>query len=217
MSISSSLTIGEAPGIMASAAGAFSSPVAVAAAGASARDVGLSAPRRGGCCCATPDFGDFGNDELLWGGEQAGAFTDVHLTDDAVGDDGDAVDNVLHEGGPLDGIVGGVVEQQVGFEADEIDLAGFDVVLKVGGRVLTGEAVGVVAIGQEEDFDVQSFCKQHVDATQAGMDAGGVAIVEHGDIVGEAVDQAYLPLREGGAAGGDNVSMPLWCMAMTSI
>lgn len=37
------------------------------------------------------------------------------------------------------------------------------------------------------------------------MDAGGVAIVEHGDIVGETVDQAYLPLREGGAAGGDNV------------
>ena len=170
--------------------------------GTGRRSVGTGA---GGCCCATPDFGDFGNDELLWGGEQASAFTDVHLTDDAVGDDGDAVDNVLHEGGPLDGVVGGVVEQQAGFEADEIDLAGFDVVLKVGGRVLTGEAVGVVAIGQEEDFDVQSFCKQHVDATQAGMDAGGVAIVEHGDIVGEAVDQAYLPLREGGAAGGDNV------------
>lgn len=46
MSISSSLTIEEAPGIMVSAAGAFSSPVAVAA-GASARGVGLSAPGRG--------------------------------------------------------------------------------------------------------------------------------------------------------------------------
>ena len=62
--------------------------------------------------------------------------------------------------------------------------------------VFAGKTVGVVAVGQEQHFYVHTFLQQHIDTAQRGFDAGGVAVVEHCQVVGEAVDEAYLLIRK---------------------
>ncbi len=145
------------------------------------------------------------DDEPLVDLEHGGAFPHVHLPHDGVGYDGDAPHDVRHERRAADGVVAAVGQEQVRLEADEVHLVPVDVFLELGRRVLAGEAVGVVAVGQEEHLDVEPLAQEHVDAAQARLDARHVAVVEHGDVLREAADEAYLPLGERRARRGHDV------------
>ena len=80
-----------------------------------------------------------------------------------------------------------------------------DELAELGAVVLPGEGVGVFAVGQEADLDVHPLLQQHVDAAQGGLDAGGVAVIEDGEVVGEAVYQLDLVGGQGRARGGHHV------------
>ena len=71
--------------------------------------------------------------------------------------------------------------------------------------MLLREAVGVVAVGQQQHLHVHTLGQQHVDATDRGVYAGGVAVVEHGDVAREAAYEAYLPSSERRARRRDDV------------
>ena len=111
--------------------------------------------------------------------QQLGTFLDIHVAHDGFGDDGDALHDVAYQFGPADGVLAGVFHQQVGLEADEVRLVLADEGLELRGVVLAGIGVGVVAVGQEAHLDVHPLFEQHVDASQGGLDAGRVAVVEH--------------------------------------
>ena len=132
-------------------------------------------------------------------------FPYVHLAHDGVGNHGDTLHDVGYERGALQRIVAAIGEQEVGLKTDEIHLMAIDVFLKLLSGMLAGEAVGVVAVWQEEHLDFHSFAKKHVDAAQAGLYAGHVAIIEDGDIVGEAVNQPDLSFCQRCARRGHDV------------
>ena len=67
------------------------------------------------------------------------------------------------------------------------------------------KTVGVFAFGQEKYLDVQTFGKQHVDASQRGFDTRWVAVIEHRHILGKTVYSTNLTFGERGAAWGDNI------------
>ena len=67
------------------------------------------------------------------------------------------------------------------------------------GIVLACKTVGVVPVGQKQDFHVHACRQKHVRASLGGMYAGIVAVVEQGDVVGETVQQVYLLLGKCGA------------------
>ena len=58
--------------------------------------------------------------------------------------------------------------------------------------MLSGEAVGVVAVGQEQQLDVHAFSQQHVDASFAGMNACIVAVEDDCDIFCDTMDEVDL-------------------------
>ena len=80
--------------------------------------------------------------------------------------------------------------------------------LELRGVVLAGIGVGVVAVGQEAYLDVHPLFEQHVDASQGGLDAGRVAVVEHRQVVGEAVYHLDLLRGECRARRGHHVLHP---------
>ena len=82
---------------------------------------------------------------------------------------------------------------------------GIDVCLIVRGIVLAGKAVGVVPVRQQHHLDVHALLQQHVDAAQGSLDACHVAVIEHGDVVREAVDEAYLSRSEGRTRGSNHI------------
>ena len=92
--------------------------------------------------------------------------------------------------------VGNSLEQQVCLELDEVCLMRFDIVAELLRRVLLRETVGVVAVWQQQNLHVHALGQQHVDATDRGVYAGGVAVVKHRYVVCEAVYQAYLSRGE---------------------
>ena len=72
-------------------------------------------------------------------------------------------------------------------------------------RVLACKRVGVVAVGQQQHPDVHALCKQHVSASQCGMDAGLVAVVDKHDVLRKPVEHTYLVERESRARIGNHV------------
>jgi len=52
-----------------------------------------------------------------------------------------------------------------------------NILLKLCGVVLSGEAIRVVSVGEEQNFDIHPFCKQHVYASDTGFYAGLVTII----------------------------------------
>ena len=114
-----------------------------------------------------------------------------------------------------------ILEQQVGLELYEVGLVLLDIFSEVLGRMFPGKAVGVVVIGQQQDAQVHPLGKQHVGASDSGVNACRVAIVEQGDVVGEPVEQ--MDLRQGERRTGvghhildaalihrDDVGLPLY-------
>ena len=144
-------------------------------------------------------LGDFADQKLVFDAEELGAFFDVDVAHDGLRDDGDALHDAAYQFGAADGVFAGVFEQQVGLEADEVCLMFLNELAELCSVVLAGERVGVVAIGEEADFDVHALFEQHVDASQRCLDACHVAVVEDGDVGGEAVYHPYLRGGEGGA------------------
>ncbi len=93
----------------------------------------------------------------------------------------------------------------MGLELYEVRLVVLDVLSELLCRVLLGEGVGVVAVGQQHHFDVHAVLEEHVRTSQCRLDAGGVAVVEQYDVLREAVQYAYLVLGECRAGVGHYV------------
>ena len=67
-----------------------------------------------------------------------------------------------------------------------------DVSFEFFGGVRLCETIGVLAFGKQEDFDVESLGKKHVDAAQGGVNPRGVAVIQHGDVFREPVNESHL-------------------------
>ena len=137
--------------------------------------------------------------------QSTAAFLDVCGAVDGVGDDRDGLDYVFDDAGFLDRVVFGVLQQQIGLETDEI----FGVVGQIFCDVLDGvvlhEGVGVV-FGRKNNYAyIHALFQNHVGATQRGMNACGVAVVEYGDVFGVAADHAHLLGGQRGARACHNV------------
>ena len=147
-------------------------------------------------------FGQFLGKDVFGDVEFEGGLFDVFLPFDHVGNDGNGANDFFEDFGFADGVVLDVFEEYAGFEFDEILFVGAEVFLKLSGTVFLGVAVGVFAVGEENDTDVHAFFEEEVDSSEGGFDAGGVAIVKDGDVGSVAFDEADLFGGEGGAAGG---------------
>ena len=66
-------------------------------------------------------------------------------------------------------------------------------------------AVRIFSVRQQHHFDVEPSLQEHVNTSQRGVDAGGVTVIQHGDITGEALYQPYLRFGEGSTAAGNDV------------
>ncbi len=133
------------------------------------------------------------------------ALLDVDRPLDRVGDLGDRLHHVADERRLAYGVALGVAEQQPRLEGQEVLLVGADVLLHLGGRVAAGERVGVLGLGQQHHAHVHPLPEDHVDAAQRGVDARRVAVVDDGDVLGEAPQQAYLVGRQRRARRRDDV------------
>ena len=138
----------------------------------------------------------------------AGSLAQVHLALDVVRYFRDGHHDVPHQTGLEDGIAGGFLEQHPRLEIDEVRPVLLQVFLELLGGMLARERIGIVVVRKGEHAHVHVGRQQHVDAPERSLDAGGVAVVEHGDVLGEAFDQADLPVGERGAGGGHHVLHP---------
>ena len=148
---------------------------------------------------------DLGNEQGLVYLEHGGTLLYIHLPNDGARNDCDALHHALDEFGTLDGIARTIAQQEVDLELDEIDLVAVYVCLILLGVMLAGKAIGVVAIGEEEDADIHPLGQKHIYTSEAGLDTRGIAIVENRDIIGEAVDEANLAGSERGARRGHDI------------
>ena len=151
-------------------------------------------------------FGQFLCKDVFGDVEFERCLFDVFLPFDHVGNDGNGANDFFEDFGFADGIVLDVFEEYAGFEFDEILFVGAEVFMKLSGTVFLGVAVGVFAVGEENDTDVHAFLEEEVDGSEGGFDAGGVAIVENRDVGSVAFDEADLFGGEGGAAGGHGIA-----------
>ena len=101
-----------------------------------------------------------------------------------------------------------LAQQQLRLEREEILLVLTDVGLHLRCAVRTGERVGVVLGWQQHHPHVHALLEDHVDAPQRGMDARRVAVVDHGDVAREPIEQADLLRRERGARRRNHVLDP---------
>ena len=140
--------------------------------------------------------------------QQAGALLHVERAQHVVGDHGDALHDGVDGLGLAHGIALGVLHQQFGLEHQEVLGGVAQEGLHFAAGAAAGEAVGVLALGEEHHLHMQALLQHQVDAAQAGLDAGGVAVVEDGDVRGVALDQPHLLHGEAGAAAGHGVGDP---------
>ena len=135
-------------------------------------------------------FGDF---------EGTAAFFDVGGAIDWVGDDGDCLNDVFDDRGLLDRVVISVFQKEIGLEADKVFCVVGQVLGDILDRILLHERVGVVFRWQHHDTDVHTFFENHIGATEGGVNASGIAVVEHGDVLGVTANHADLFGRQRGA------------------
>ena len=124
---------------------------------------------------------------------------------DRIGNLGDGICNIVNKFRFLERVGAGVGKQQVGLEFYEITLAGRYIVLHLLQRVLTGERIGILALGQQHHLNVQALGQEEIDPPQSCMYAGAVAVVHNGGVLRKLVDQAYLLHGKRCAAGGHHV------------
>ena len=58
--------------------------------------------------------------------------------------------------------------------------------------MFAGKRVRVVAIGQQTNFDIHAFFKQHINASDRSLYTCSVAVIEHSHIIGEPVNHTDL-------------------------
>ena len=85
-----------------------------------------------------------------------------------------------------------VLQEEIRLETDEITRVFGQIFGDVLDRVVLHEGVGVVFRRQHHDADVHTFFENHVGATECGVDAGSVTVVEHGDVLCVAAYHADL-------------------------
>ena len=151
-------------------------------------------------------FGQFLCKDVFGDVEFERCLFDVFLPFDHVRNDRNGANDFFEDFGFAYRVVLDVFEEYAGFEFDEVFFVGAEVFLKLSGTVFLGVAVGVFAVGEENDTDVHAFFKEEVDSTEGGFDASGVAVVKDGDVGSVALDEADLLGGEGGAAGGHSVA-----------
>ena len=137
--------------------------------------------------------------------ELAGAGVGIDRPLDGVRDVGDGVGDVVDEVGPLERVVPRLVQQEVRLERDEILLMVPDEGLDLLQGVFLRIGIRVVAVRDQDHFHVHPFLEDHVDAAERRMDAGRIAVVHDGHVLGELLDETDLLRSQGGAAGGHDV------------
>ena len=111
----------------------------------------------------------------------------------------DALEDIVHHLCTFEGIFAGLFEQNLHFEEDEVGGVLRQVLQKFAVAVFFGKRVGVLAVGQQAHTHVHPFFEQHIDAAQGGLDAGGVTVVQHCDVLGQRVEHLHLAVGQGGA------------------
>ena len=67
-----------------------------------------------------------------------------------------------------------------------------DICLIVGGIMLAGKTIRIIAVGQEADLDVHSFFQQHVDTADTSLTTRSVTVVKYGDIICKTMNKPDL-------------------------
>ena len=135
----------------------------------------------------------------------AGHRVHIYLALDGVGDIGHRIGNLVNEVGLFQGIISGILQQEVGLEHNAVLLVVPDIVLNFFQGVFLGEGIRVVSVRQEHHARVHALFENKADGADGGMQAGLVSVVHDGDVLRELLDEAHLLLGEGGAAGGHYV------------
>ena len=107
--------------------------------------------------------------------------------------------------GAAGGVVSGLFHEQAGFQLYNIAGLCFDVLAESRGTCLLDVGVGVFPVGEDDDAYFHIFFKGEVEAAQGCPYPGGIAIVEDGQVLGKALDQADLPDGEGSTGGRDGI------------
>ena len=71
--------------------------------------------------------------------------------------------------------------------------------------MLAGEGIRVVPVRKQYYFHVQAFPKHVVHNLEGGVDAGGIPVEHHGEVLGELMDKMHLLRGEGSSAGSHHV------------
>ncbi len=129
----------------------------------------------------------------------------IYVAQDGIGHDGHALHDIADHLRAADRIALRVLEQQLALVGDEIFLVLFDVLLDLDQGVALGEGVRVVFGRQQHHLHAQALLQHQVDAAQGGLDAGLVTVVDDGDLLGKALDQADLLHGQRGARRGHHV------------
>ena len=135
---------------------------------------------------------DEADQQLFLQAEAAGELLDVPGALQGVideGQGGDAGADGFAAGGH---VVSGLLEEEVRLEEQEIAALLGQVLLEDGGTYGLEVAVGIFAVGQDDDTDVEAGEQEDVDAAQGCFDAGLIPVVEQGDVLGLALDQGGL-------------------------
>ena len=126
-------------------------------------------------------------DERCFGHTQSlGAIVQVSVAQNLVGNNRNALHN-RRDSLRTASRIGYAIKQNPRFKLYEVGLIVGNILSKLLGIVLSGKAVGVVAIGEKQHFYVHTLGQQHVRSTQGSMYARRIAIVKQHDVRGKAV------------------------------
>ena len=151
------------------------------------------------------DLVDLRNQHPLLHFEQLRAVLYIDRTGDCVGYERDALHHVGDQSRPPDGIITHLLEKKLRFKTNEIDLILRDETVEILGILLLGKGVGILSVGQQHHLHIHAILQQQVDTPQGCFDTGRISVVEHRDVLREAVDHPYLSVGEGCPRRGDYI------------
>ena len=128
------------------------------------------------------------------------AVFDIDLPGYHIRNDGDGRGDVFDERSAFLRVVAGISAQQCRLETDKVGLVLLDIADELCGVVALCIAVRVFAVRQQHHFDVKTLFKEHVYTPQRRVDTCRIAVIENGDVTGEALDEPYLRFGERRAA-----------------
>lgn len=115
--------------------------------------------------------------------QEGGAFAEEHGADDGVGDYANGFDYIGYGVTSFYRVVLCFREQQGCLETYEIRFCGAEVVDQLRGAVAACKGVGVLGGREEDNPNVHALFEDEVYAAQGGFYAGGVAVVEDGNVI----------------------------------